>query len=222
MDAKTKELIAVGASVAAHCQPCLRFHVDKAVELGVARADIAEAVAVGKMVQKGGLTAMRQFADELLDNLEKPGPTPSAPLRATVLKIYDPAMCCSTGVCGPNVDPRMVAFAAALKQVAARGIAVERFNLAQQPQAFVENAQVKAKLAELGHEQLPFIYVGGELAFSGSYPEPAALFAALGLEDGTTGHHPGRPGAAQETMILPSPSGANQNAGGCCPGERCC
>jgi len=222
MDERTKEPIAVGASVAAHCQPCLRFHVDKAVGLGITPNDIAEAVAVGKTVQKGGLTAMRKFADELLENLAQPGAAEAAPRNVKALKVYDPAMCCSNGVCGPNVDPRLVAFAAALKQAAAQGIAVERFNLSQQPQAFVENDQVKAKLTELGHEQLPFIYVDGELAFSGGYPEPAALFAALGLEPGTVEHHSVSPGAAQEASILSSLPGADANGGGCCPGGDCC
>jgi AhpD family alkylhydroperoxidase len=54
MDKKIKELIAVGASVAAHCRPCLQFHVDKAMELGIGKDEIAKAVAVGKMVQNGG------------------------------------------------------------------------------------------------------------------------------------------------------------------------
>jgi AhpD family alkylhydroperoxidase len=35
MDEKVKELIAIGASVSAHCQPCLTYHVGKARELGV-------------------------------------------------------------------------------------------------------------------------------------------------------------------------------------------
>jgi AhpD family alkylhydroperoxidase len=59
MDERTKELIAVGASVAAHCQPCLRLHVHQAAALGIGKDEIAEAVAVGKRVQKGGLAAMR-------------------------------------------------------------------------------------------------------------------------------------------------------------------
>lgn len=222
MDERTKELIAVGASVAAHCQPCLRHHIDQAAALGIGKDEIAEAVDVGKMVQRGGLAAMRKFADALLENLAQPEPAEAPPRNGKALKIYEPAMCCATGVCGPNVEPRLVAFASALKQAAAQGIAVERFNLAQEPQAFVENAEVKAKLADMGHEQLPFIFVDGELAFSGSYPEPTALFAALGLEAGTTGHDPGRSGAAGEASILSSISGANENAGDCCPGEGCC
>ncbi len=59
------------------------------------------------------------------------------------IKIYDPPMCCSSGVCGPNVNSALVEFAGALKSLAEQGIAVERWNLSQQPQAFAENSQVK-------------------------------------------------------------------------------
>jgi AhpD family alkylhydroperoxidase len=102
MNEKIKELIAVGASVAAHCQPCLQFHVDKAMELGIGKDEIAEAIAVGKMVQKGGMVAMRKFADDLLDQMPGSG-QPEGQLSShqdMVLKIYEPAMCCSTGVVG--------------------------------------------------------------------------------------------------------------------------
>ena len=62
MDTKTKELIAVGASVGAHCQPCLAYHVGKAKELGIAEAEIREAMAIGHMVEKGAMAAMKQFS----------------------------------------------------------------------------------------------------------------------------------------------------------------
>ena len=67
MDEKTKELIAIGASIGAHCQPCLEFHVAKARELGIEDGMIREAIAVGHMVEKGSMIAMRQFADGILD-----------------------------------------------------------------------------------------------------------------------------------------------------------
>ena len=62
MNEKTEELIAVGASVGAHCQPCLSYHVGKAKELGVSEAEIREAMAVGHRVEKGSMVAMKQFA----------------------------------------------------------------------------------------------------------------------------------------------------------------
>jgi len=67
MDDKIKELIAVGASVGAHCQPCLTYHVAKAKELGVGEDEIREAIAVGHMVEKGAMAAMKQFSATVLD-----------------------------------------------------------------------------------------------------------------------------------------------------------
>jgi len=61
MDEKTKELIAIGASVTAHCQPCVRFHVSKARELGLSEELIQEAITIGQMVGRGADSAMRDF-----------------------------------------------------------------------------------------------------------------------------------------------------------------
>jgi len=65
MDDKTKELIAIGASVTAHCQPCVRFHVSKAKELGLSAELIREAIEIGQMVEQGAGSAMRDFIKEL-------------------------------------------------------------------------------------------------------------------------------------------------------------
>jgi AhpD family alkylhydroperoxidase len=67
MDEKVKELIAVGASVSAHCQPCLAYHVGKAKELGISETEIREAIAVGYMVEKGSMVAMKQFSAEVFE-----------------------------------------------------------------------------------------------------------------------------------------------------------
>ncbi len=67
MDEKMKELIALGASVGAHCQPCLTYHVAKAKELGIGEDEIREAIAVGHMVEKGAMSAMRQFSAGIFD-----------------------------------------------------------------------------------------------------------------------------------------------------------
>lgn len=98
------------------------------------------------------------------------------------LKVYDPAMCCSSGVCGTSVDSKLVEFAGVLKHAEENGVAVERYNLAQEPQAFVANPQVTALLTEKGDAALPFIFIDGELAFFDEYPSAADLAAALGIE----------------------------------------
>jgi AhpD family alkylhydroperoxidase len=66
MDEKTKELIAIGASVGAHCQPCLTWHVEKARELGIDDETIRVAIETGHMVEKGAMSAMRKFSAEIL------------------------------------------------------------------------------------------------------------------------------------------------------------
>ena len=67
MDERTKELIAIGASVGAHCQPCLTYHVEKARELGVEDELIRAAIETGHMVEKGAMSAMRKFSATVLD-----------------------------------------------------------------------------------------------------------------------------------------------------------
>ena len=69
MDERTKELIAIGASVAGHCQPCLTYHVTRAKELGMPASEIQEAIGVGQMVEKGAMAAMRDFSKEVMGEL---------------------------------------------------------------------------------------------------------------------------------------------------------
>jgi AhpD family alkylhydroperoxidase len=64
MDEKTKELIMVGASITANCQPCLKYHTDKALESGAEPQEVAEAVEMGKRVRKGASAKMDGFASE--------------------------------------------------------------------------------------------------------------------------------------------------------------
>ncbi len=101
------------------------------------------------------------------------------------LQVFDPAMCCSTGVCGPNPDPVLPRFAADLQWLEKQGIEVERFNLAQQPHAFAANDTVKKSLAENGNDCLPLILVNGAIASRGSYPtrKELATFAGLSNEE---------------------------------------
>jgi AhpD family alkylhydroperoxidase len=62
LDTRIKELISVGASVTANCQPCLQYHVSKARESGAEDEEIAVAIAVAKAVRKGAAAKMDDFA----------------------------------------------------------------------------------------------------------------------------------------------------------------
>jgi len=87
------------------------------------------------------------------------------------LQIYDPPMCCSTGVCGPAVDPALAAFSAFLGQMQERGTSVARHNLAQEPLAFVQNSEVKVFLDLEGAEGLPLIFLRERRVLAGRYPD---------------------------------------------------
>ncbi len=98
------------------------------------------------------------------------------------LRVYDPPMCCSTGVCGPNVDPALVRFAADLKWLEGQGVSVDRYNLAQQPMAFAENEVVRARITDDGEKALPLVLVDGKVVASGAYPSREELRAALDMK----------------------------------------
>jgi hypothetical protein len=98
------------------------------------------------------------------------------------MQVFDPAMCCSTGVCGPSVDPTLPRFAADLDWLKSKGVEVERFNLAQQLAAFSGNPNVKQALNSQGTKSLPMILVDGEMKSSGGYPSRADLARFAGVE----------------------------------------
>ncbi len=103
----------------------------------------------------------------------------------TSVKVFDPAMCCSTGVCGPAVDPDLARFAADLDWLSGKGVAVERFNLAQQPDAFVAHDVVTAALQDKGEDALPMILVNGTVVSEGAYPDRTRLAQWAALDPAT-------------------------------------
>jgi hypothetical protein len=98
------------------------------------------------------------------------------------IQIFDPALCCSTGVCGVETDQALVTFAADVDWAKQNGAQIERFNLAQQPLAFAENATVKGFLERSGQEALPLILVDGDIALAGRYPNRAELARWAGVK----------------------------------------
>ncbi|GAB4425018.1 MAG: arsenite efflux transporter metallochaperone ArsD [Thermodesulfovibrionales bacterium] len=98
------------------------------------------------------------------------------------VEIYDPAMCCSSGLCGPTIDPVLVKMNDAVLALKKQGVEVERFNLAQQPKAFMENLDVKSLLAKNGKKILPITLVDGKVFKTGEYPSYEELCVALGIE----------------------------------------
>ncbi|MFL0245404.1 arsenite efflux transporter metallochaperone ArsD [Candidatus Clostridium stratigraminis] len=84
--------------------------------------------------------------------------------------IFDPAMCCSTGVCGPSVDKDLLRVATLLNNLKSNGIVVERHNLTSNPQIYVDNKVVNRMLLKEGVEVLPITMVDGEIVKIKAYP----------------------------------------------------
>jgi hypothetical protein len=118
-------------------------------------------------------------------------------MNGRVLQVYDPALCCSTGVCGPEVDGDLVRFAADLDWLKKQGVAVERYNAAHDAGAFVGNPVVRRALQERGGGCLPLVLWAGEAVASGAYPDRAVLARVVGLAPtGPVGARESDPGGA--------------------------
>lgn len=97
------------------------------------------------------------------------------------IQIFDPAMCCNTGVCGVDVDQQLINFAADVDWAKQNGAQIQRFNLAQQPMDFANNVVIKGFLERSGQEALPLILVDGEFALAGRYPNRVELARWAGI-----------------------------------------
>lgn len=84
--------------------------------------------------------------------------------------IFDPAMCCSTGVCGPSVDPELLRVSTVLNKLKNNGIVVDRYNLTSSPQAFVDNSAINALLNSEGVDILPVTILDNEIVKTKEYP----------------------------------------------------
>lgn len=99
----------------------------------------------------------------------------------TKLQVFDPPMCCTSGVCGTNVDTKLVKFLNDIEWLKSKGIEVERFGLAFEPKAFVDNAIVKETLHKDGNDCLPLILKDDKIVSQGSYPDRAKLAEICGI-----------------------------------------
>lgn len=120
------------------------------------------------------------------------------------IKIYDRAMCCSTGVCGPQVDPVLPRFAADLDWLKSQGHSVTRFNLSQDPAEYASDEVVKKMLADEGVDCLPLVIVDDRVVSRSEYPsrENLALWTGTVIE---------------KVASLPL-----RDSGGCCGDTGCC
>lgn len=98
----------------------------------------------------------------------------------STVQVFDPPMCCPTGVCGPAVDPALVRFASDLEWLKANGVEVERFNLSQDPAAFAGNPVV-AQAIRGREDALPLLLVDGKIVAQGSYPPREVIAELVGI-----------------------------------------
>jgi hypothetical protein len=136
------------------------------------------------------------------------------------IQVFDPPMCCSTGLCGPSVDPALVEFSANLDWLKRQGIQVERYNLSQQTAAFVNNESVRELLNKEGNDCLPIVLLDGKVASSGVYLGKEALAKLVGVKVETAG-----------SSLKFTVQTAESSASGCCspespevnaPAQSCC
>ena len=140
----------------------------------------------------------------------------------TKIEVFDPAMCCSTGVCGPAIDEALPRFAADVEWLKGKGASVQRFNLSQEPRAFLDNKLVRQALAERGQKCLPLVLVDGQISFAGIYPTREQLAALAGIESPSA---PG--GTSHRSLNIRNDTSPSSEAQPCCtprPGGQsgCC
>ena len=120
--------------------------------------------------------------------------------------IYESAMCCSSGVCGPSPDQALLDLQNALEEIKKMGSEVERYSITQSPKKFRENPQVIKLIQEQQLKALPITTFNGNVVKSGSYPTLEELNKLL--KDGVaTG------------AILAEETTSEQ---GCCSGKDSC
>ncbi len=86
------------------------------------------------------------------------------------IEVFDPAMCCETGVCGPSINEELLRFATLVQELKGDGVDIVRYGLSNAPQAFVDREVITALLNAEGAEVLPVVLVDGHVVKKYAYP----------------------------------------------------
>lgn len=97
------------------------------------------------------------------------------------IELFEPAMCCSTGVCGTSANPELSRVAAVLSNLKKAETEVARYNLSSDPKAFMQYKSVSDALYSQGEEALPITVIDGKMVKSGGYPTNEEFAELLGL-----------------------------------------
>lgn len=117
--------------------------------------------------------------------------------------IYEPALCCATGVCGVNVDPELLRISTVADNLKKNGVTLQRYNLKDFPQEFIDNAEINKLLNEQGVDALPATVIDGEIVKTKAYPTNGEIVMWLNI--------------SADYLVEKA---ANQ--GGCCGGNKGC
>ncbi len=126
------------------------------------------------------------------------------------MQIYEPAMCCSTGLCGVGVDPELLRISTVLNTMEKNGVKVDRYNLSNSPQEFIKNKTVNNAIKEQGAEILPLAVLDGEIIITGRYPKNEEFIELLNIPSSFVGEQ------SQE------PNTSGDECGGCCCSDETC
>ena len=120
------------------------------------------------------------------------------------ITILDPALCCNTGVCGPDVDDALVQTAANVKWLKSLGYEVNRHNISNDGTAFKEYPVAVEKLKAEGVDSLPFILINGKMAKTGEYPTKEEWMQLVGAVPAATSENkiPTKEQSAKRTETL--------------------
>ncbi len=104
---------------------------------------------------------------------------PGTAAGPAAVELFDPPLCCPTGVCGPAVDQALLDVNEMILALKAAGVAVERYQMTTNPNAFLGNTEVMRLVRERQMAALPITVVGGHVIKSGVYPTLAEIQALL-------------------------------------------
>lgn len=99
------------------------------------------------------------------------------------VKIFDPALCCPTGLCGVNIDPELMRIAVVIESLKKKGITIERFNLRDHPQVYVDNKTINECLMKESAEVLPITTLDGEIVLTKQYPTNAQIAGWMNVKE---------------------------------------
>lgn len=95
------------------------------------------------------------------------------------IEIFDPPMCCPTGLCGPALDQTLLDVNEMVMALQRENLRVERYQMTSNPNAFLGNADVMGLVREKQMEALPIIVVRGKVIKVGAYPSVDEIRTAL-------------------------------------------